>query len=299
MALKNVLSTLKNDGYILKRLDQYLLKMNDKDADRRWDINSPSSASKCSRAIVYSRLGYDSDANSVDARTRRIFDNGTNTHERLQKYMMDEGMLKMDEVPVILDDLAIQGHTDGLLELSKYELGVLEIKTINTNGFSKLVDAKEDHKEQALVYLVCLETRRKWLKDMFKTEEELLEYLVSDEYHTFVSNHYKHVDEGNKFSKAEKLMFKYEQHMKADKLLWGTSRPISKMVFLYEDKNTQEIKEFTVKYDEQAWAVLEEKFRYINKFVSNNEIPPRPEEAKGKSSSICRFCNYKSECFIV
>lgn len=299
MALKNVLSTLKNDGYILKRLDQYLLRMNDRDADRRWDINSPSSASKCSRAIVYSRLGYESDANSVDARTRRIFDNGTSTHERLQKYMMDEGMLKMDEVPVFLDDLDIQGHTDGLLELSKYELGILEIKTINTNGFSKLMDAKEDHKEQALVYLVCLESRRIWLKDRFKKEEELMSYFMSDEYHEFIKSHYTHIDEGAKFSKSEKLMFKYEQHMQADKLLWSTARPISKMVFLYEDKNTQEIKEFTVKYDEGAWRLLEEKFKYINEHVSRQEIPPRPEEAKGKSSSICRFCNFRSECFIV
>lgn len=299
MALKSVLSTLKSEGYIIKKLDQYLLAMNDRDGDRRWDINSPSSASKCPRGIVYSRLGMESDANAIDARTRRIFDNGTETHERLQKYMMDEGMLKMDEVPVFLDRLQIQGHTDGLLELSRYELGILEIKTINTNGFSKLVDAKEEHKEQALVYMVCLEERRKWLKDKFSTEEELMAYLVSEEYHTFIENHYKHMEGGQKFSRGEKLQFKYEQHMKADRLLWNTPRPINKMIFLYEDKNTQELKEFTVKLDEQLWADLEDKFEYINEFVAKKEVPPRPDEAKSKSCNHCRWCNFKTECWIV
>ena len=294
-----MLSTLKNEGYIIKRLDQYLLSLNDRDEDRRWDINSPSSASKCERAIVYSRLGYESDANAIDARTRRILDNGTDTHERLQKYMLDEGMLKMDEVPVFLDRLQIQGHTDGLLELSKYELGILEIKTINTNGFSNLLDARDDHKKQALVYMVCLEERRKWLRDKFSTEDELMSYFISDEYYTFIENHYKHLKGGNKFSREEKLMFKYEQHMKADRLLWNTPRPINKMIFLYEDKNTQELKEFTVKYDEESWANLEAKFKYINEYVAKKEVPPRPDEATSNSCSLCRWCNYKNECWIV
>lgn len=299
MALKDVLSTLKNEGYIIKRLDQYLLSLNDKDEDRRWDINSPSSASKCERAIVYSRMGYKPDANAVDARTRRILDNGTDTHKRLQKYMMDEGMLKMDEVPVFLDRLQIQGHTDGLLELNKYELGILEIKTINTNSFSKLLDARDDHKKQALVYMVCLEERRKWLRSKFSTEDELMSYFVTDEYHNFIENHYKHIKGGNKFSRGEKLMFKYECHMKADRLLWNTPRPINKMIFLYEDKNTQELKEFTVKYDEELWRSLEAKFEYINECVAKKEIPPRPKEATSKSCSLCRWCSYSTECFVV
>lgn len=299
MALKDVFSTLKNEGYIIKKLDQYLLSLNDKDGDRRWDINSPSSASKCERAIVYSRLAYESDANAVDARTRRIFDNGHGMHDRLQKYMMDEGMLKMDEVPVFLDRLQIQGHTDGLLQLSRYELGILEIKSINTNGFSKLYDARDDHKEQALVYMVCLEERRKWLKDKFSTEDELMSYFVTDEYHTFIENHYKHMEGGNHYSRGEKLQFKYEQHMKADRLLWNTPRPINKSIFLYEDKNTQELKEFTVKHDEESWANLEAKFEYINEYVAKKEVPPRPDEATSKSCSLCRWCNYKTECFVV
>lgn len=299
MGLKKIMSTLKRDGYIVKRLDQYLLSMNEKDEDRRWDINSPSSAGKCPRAVVYSRLNYDRDTNSVDARTRRIFDNGTGVHERLQKYMLDSGILAMDEVPLFDDELQIQGHTDGLLNLSKFELGVLEIKSINSNSFSKLVDAKEEHKLQAITYMYCLENRRKWLKDNYETEEALNKYLNSKKYKKFIEDHYKHIKDGSKFSAEEKHQFKLECHQKADRIMWNASRPINKMVFLYENKDNQELKEFTVKYDEEMMATLIEKYEFINDCVFTEEIPPRPKECTSKMCSCARWCSFKLECWIV
>lgn len=299
MGLKKIMSTLKRDGYIVKRLDQYLLSMNEKDADRRWDINSPSSAGKCPRAVVYGRLGYDSDSNSVDSRTRRIFDNGTGVHERLQKYMLDCDILAMDEVPVFDDKLQIQGHTDGLLNLTKFELGVLEIKSINSNSFSRLVDAKEEHKLQAITYMYCLENRRAWLKSTYDSEDELNKYLDSKEYKKFIRDHYKHITDGAKFSAEEKFNFKLKNHQDADKIMWRASRPINKMVFLYENKDNQELKEFTVKYDEEMMNTLIEKYQFINDCVFTNEIPPRPTECKSKSCGTCRWCNYTLECWIV
>lgn len=293
------MTTLKRDGYIVKRLDQYLLSMNDKDGDRRWDINSPSSAGKCPRAVVYSRLNYDRDSNSVDARTRRIFDNGTGVHERLQKYMLDCELLAMDEVPVFDDKLQIQGHTDGLLNLSKFELGVLEIKSINSNSFSKLVDAKEEHKLQAITYMYCLENRRKWLKDNYSTEEELDKYLNSKKYEKFIREHYGHMEDGAKFTAEEKFKFKLECHQKADKIMWNASRPINKMVFLYENKDNQELKEFTVKFDEEMMETLIEKYKYINEHVAEQKIPPRPKECTSKSCYNCKWCSFTLECWIV
>lgn len=297
MALKNLLSTLKNEGYIVKQLDQYLLSMSAKDEDRRYDINSPSSAGACPRGAVFSRLGYERDACSIDAKTRRIFDNGTHTHERLQRYMLDCDILAMDEVPVFDDDYQVQGHTDGLLNLSKHELGILEIKTINTDGYKKLVDAKEEHKLQAFLYLHCLENRRKWLKARFKTQRELIKYLVSKEYIDFVKDHYKHMKDGDKYSADEKFQFKLQCHKNADKILFKAIRPINKVIFLYEDKNTQALKEFCVVRDDEMINDLLDKLEYINDHVERKEIPPRPEEATSKSCGHCRWCNFQSQCF--
>lgn len=293
------MSTMKQEGYIIKKLDQYLLGLNVIDEDRRYDINSPSSAGACPRRVVYSRLGYERDAYSIDAKTRRVFDNGTSTHERLQKYLLNCGLLAMDEVPVFDDEYEVQGHTDGLLNLSKMELGILEIKTINTDGFKKLVDAKEEHKLQALIYMYCLENRRKWLKENHKTEKELESYLDSEEYVEFIRDHYKHLKGGKHYSLEEKFNFKLECHRKSDKLLWRAIRPINKMIFLYEDKNTQELKEFCVKRNDELLEGLLEKYEYINKFVHSKKIPPRPAEATSKNCNHCRWCSFKGECWIV
>lgn len=299
MALKKVLNTLKSDGYIIKKLDQYLFSMNDKDGDRRWDINSPSSAGACARGIVYSRLGIEADVNNVDARTRRIFDNGTFTHIRLQEYMLANGLLAMDEVPVFDDDLQMQGHTDGLLNLSKYELGILEIKSINDSGFKALVDAKEEHKQQAQSYMYCLENRRKFMREQCATEEELNKYLKSKAYVKFIRDHYKHLVDGNKYTAEEKFQFKLECHQKADRILWNCARPINKMVFLYENKNDQDFKEYTVKWNDETIEEMKEKLTYVNKHVAEKKIPPRPELAKNKSCQHCRWCRFRTECWVV
>ena len=198
MALKKLMSTMKQEGYIIKKLDQYLLGLNVIDEDRRYDINSPSSAGACPRSVVYSRLGYERDAYSIDAKTRRVFDNGTSTHERLQKYLLNCGLLAMDEVPVFDDEYEVQGHTDGLLNLSKMELGILEIKTINTDGFKKLVDAKEEHKLQAHLYVLPRE-QEKVAQENHKTEKELESYLDSEEYVELIRDHYKHLKGGKHY----------------------------------------------------------------------------------------------------
>lgn len=297
MALKKLMATMKNDGYIVKKLDQYLLSLNAKDGDRRYDINSPSSAGRCIRSLVYGRLDYERDSNSIDSRTRRIFDNGTFTHERLQKYMLDCKILEMDEVPVFDLEYQIQGHTDGLLRLMKSELGILEIKSINSNGFSKLIDAKAEHKLQASVYMYCLENRRKYLRTNYKTSEEFESYITSTEYKTFIHSLYSHMKGGEKFSLEDKLKFKFECHQKSDILLWETIRPISKMVFLYENKDTQELKEFIVKWDDELIDKLMQDYKLINEYVANTKIPPRPTEAKSKSCTTCRWCDFKSTCF--
>lgn len=297
MGLKRLMKTCKEEGYVLKKLDRYLLKMNDKDIDRRYDINSPSSAGACPRSIAYSRLGYEPD-DSVDARTRRIFDNGTHTHIRLQRYLLDEGILAMDEVPVFYDDLQIQGHTDGLLTISKFEGAILEIKSINNEQFTKLIDAKEEHKVQAQVYMYCLEMRRLYLRERFSSNKELEDYLNSEEYVEFIRNHYKHLKDGEKYTAEEKFNFKLNCHKEADRLVFVLSRPINKMVFVYENKNNQEIKEYCVKWNQEFVDDIIEKFTEINEAVLAKKLPTRPEGVT-KSCSTCRWCKFKSTCFVI
>lgn len=313
MALANILNSMKNEGYILKDLDMYLMSISDKDSDRRWDINSPSMASQCCRAIYYSRTNTASGSGVNDPRSMRILDNGTHVHLRLQEYLKAQGMLLMDEVPVVDEKLQIMGHSDGILALgeTKYlinpssviiknmpkEIGVLEIKSINTNNFSALITAKDEHKVQAQVYMNSLEKQRLFLKDHYDSEKKFEAYMKSRKTLIHYRSLYGHLKNGAKFTREQKIMHSVDQHMWLDKLLWNTSRPVGKIIFLYENKNDQTIKEFCIKKDAKLLKELEEKFEYINDCVVTKKLPDR--EGTSKSCTVCRWCRFKDTCFVL
>ena len=297
MALKSLFNAMKREGYIIKDLDLYLLSLNEEDNDRAINVNAPSQIGKCLRQRYYARTQATRDSNAIDARTRRIFDNGTKTHERLQHYLAEQGMLLMDEIPVINDSYIIQGHTDGLIAVSKLEKAILEIKSINSNGFSQLKDAKEEHKQQGLSYVYCVEERRKFLHQHYDSLEDLeadKAYLMKT-----YAKYYQHLKDGRKHTREEKIQFQCELHFKMDCILMQTTVPITKVVFLYENKDNQELKEYCIssreaKSQEILSTVLED-CDTLNEYVAKGKLPPRCSSTK--SSMDCRFCPYAIECW--
>ena len=240
MGLMNVFNIMKKEGYVVKDLDTYLLSLNKEENDRAIDINAPSSAGGSLRASYYARKQYERDNNAIYPRTRRIFNNGDGVHARLQGYLEDMGMLLMPEVPLRNNQYNIQGHTDGFLKISNNEVAILEIKSINDRGFALLKDAREDHKDQAFVYSFCAEERRKELQSLYPTQ---LDYDNSlNERVAKYKSYFTHLKSGNKYTKEEKLAKKVQDHIKADDILYTTLMPVNKVIFIYENKNTQEIK---------------------------------------------------------
>lgn len=296
MSLKNIFDSMKKEGLVTAPLDEYLFTKANEPNDRAINVNAPSQAGKCNRANYYMRMQYDKDG-SIDPRTQRIFDNGTYTHERLQTYLLDMELLAMDEVPLINDEYNIQGHTDGFLQLSN-EVAILEIKSINDNQFGQLKDAKEEHKKQGLIYLYCAEERRKFLHRTYKTVKEF-----NDSWETryrYFEFHYQHMKSGSKYTREEKIKNEVMLNMLSDNILFYTENPITKVVFLYENKNNQELKEFVVERNITTEPILKEvldDYAFLNNCVVMQEKPDRPQGAT-KSCQMCRWCSYKNECFI-
>ena len=286
---------MKKEGYVTAPLDQYLFEQANKPNDRAVNVNAPSQAGKCNRANYYMRKQYPSDG-SIDPRTQRIFDNGSYTHERLQTYLLEMELLYMDEVPLINDEYHIQGHTDGFINLTD-EVAILEIKSINDNQFNQLRDAKEEHKRQGLVYLYCAEERRKFLHRTYKTVEEFnASWVTRFEY---FEKHYQHMKDGRKYTRKQKIRNEVLLNMLADNILFYTDKPITKVIFLYENKNNQELKEYVVERNMTTEPLLTEvleDYKYLNDCCENDEIPPR--EGTSKSCNTCRWCGYKNECYI-
>lgn len=288
---------MKKEGYIIKPLELYLLGLEAKDSDRAINVNAPSAVGSCLRSRFYSRTGAPCDPYSVDPRTRRIFDNGTGVHERLQGYLEACNILLMREVPIINDEYNIQGHTDGIIKLSETELGVLEIKSINSRSCGELKAEKPDHRKQGLIYLYSLESLRKYLQDRYPTEEKFNKSLFARRRR--YAKYYQHLNDGSKFTRDEKIKFQVDLCCQRDKLLYHCKTPLTKVIFLYENKDTQDLKEYCVSTnDPQSKELLKEMFEefvYLNDVVDKGEIPPRC--ASSKSDNACRWCNYKTECW--
>lgn len=296
MALKDMFSAMKKEGYITKPLDRYLFEQANKPNDRAVNVNAPSQAGNCNRANYYMRMQYEGDG-TIDPRTQRIFDNGTYTHERLQAYMIDMGLLIMDEVPLLNEKYNIQGHTDGFLDLDG-EVAILEIKSINDNGFNQLKDAKDEHKCQGLVYLYCAEERRLWLHEHYKSVAEFNESY--EERYAYYEAHYQHMKSGRKFTREQKIKNEVLLNMLSDNVLFYTDKPITKVVFLYENKNNQELKEFVVERSLATEPILTgvlDNYAELNRCCETHTVPPR--EGTSKSCNMCRWCSYKNECYVM
>ena len=296
MSIKTMFQAMKKEGYVTAPLDRYLFEQANRPNDRAVNVNAPSQAGKCNRANYYMRMQYDSDG-SIDPRLQRIFDNGTYTHERLQTYLTEMELLAMDEVPIINDEFNIQGHTDGFLNLDD-EIGILEIKSINDNQFGQLRDAKEEHKKQGLIYLYCAEERRLFLHRAYKTSEEFnASWETRYRYFEFK---YQHIKGGRKYTREQKIKNEVMLNMLADNILFYTDKPITKVIFLYENKNNQELKEFVVERNMTTEPILQqvlEDYEYLNRCCASDTIPQR--EGTSKSCNTCRWCNFKNECWIV
>lgn len=290
---------MKREGYVIKDLDRYLLSLSGSDSDRAIDVNAPSQIGKCLRERYYARIGEEPDNITIEPRTRRIFDNGTKTHERLQEYLKEQGMLLADEIPVISDEYNIQGHTDGILKLSAVELAILEIKSIKDRNFNELRCAKDEHIKQGLSYIFCIENRRKYLRETYESLEDFEAEAEKNSRYNYYASKYQHLKDGSKYTREEKIAFQCNLHNAIDTILVQTKIPITKAVFLYENKDNQELKEFCVSTkDPESSKILDEVLKeceYLNKCVEEGEIPNRC--GTSKSCNECRWCNYKIACY--
>ena len=295
MSLNNLFQSVKQEGYIIKPLDFFLEKQANADNDRAVDVNAPSQAGQCMRHNYYMRKQYDSDGD-IGARTQRIFDNGTYTHERIQNYLLEMNLLICDEVPLLNEEYNIQGHTDGFLDLPEDEVAILEIKSINDNQFNQLKDAKEEHKKQGLIYLYCAEERRQQLRSKYKTLEEF--YASQEERAEYYRSKYQHMKGGRKFTREQKIQHEVDLNLICDDILFRTEKPITKVIFLYENKNTQDMKEYCVERstvtEHTLTGVLNE-YQALNEYCEEDELPPR--EGTSKSCQTCRWCQYSLECW--
>lgn len=119
----------------------------------------PSYGYECKRRWVLLFRGAECET-KIDARTKRIFDNGHDVHARWRGYFRDTlGILIDAEVEISIDDpVPIRGHADGIINWGGRKL--YELKSISPWRFDwRKAYNKPDAKtyQQAQLYLYCLD----------------------------------------------------------------------------------------------------------------------------------------------
>lgn len=272
------ISKPQTKGVLIKAIEDYLSSVKVGE-DRGHGWNSPSSVGGCLRSSYFSRTKVPPDFPSNDPRLQRIFDNGTGVHVRLQDYLKGNGILKEDEAPLFNLQHLIMGTTDGLLLIDN-TLAVLEIKSINSFAFSSLKDAKPEHKLQASIYMYCLNEMRKSLLRGGRAE---LESAYLKKLGTFLRD-------GNLYTKEQKIERQFKAFCRTLDLLELYPKPLTQVVFLYENKDTQELKEFVVEDDGSISKEALQKFDHLNYCVENKVIP------SASKTYICNGCRYRKVC---
>lgn len=123
--------------------------------ERKTGCFHPSAISGCLRKLYDSYLLETTVAPEGNPGLSRIFDNGKHVHLRIQDYLKESGILIMDEVEFYDEDFEICGSADGIINIGG-SLGIIEIKSINSDGFLSMIKPKNEHIEQLNVYMYAL-----------------------------------------------------------------------------------------------------------------------------------------------
>ena len=140
----------KSDIWLNDILDEYLKGTM---SPPRAGVFHPSTLSnRCDRAVwlVYHGKMV---ASPLEAVTQRIFQNGDYLERRVEKWFSNLGILMGREIPVKFEFPSMSGRIDFLIRHEKYGIHPIELKSINTSGFSKLTKPKPEHEMQLQMYL--------------------------------------------------------------------------------------------------------------------------------------------------
>ena len=101
---------------------------------------------------------------------------------------------------------------------------------------------------------------------------------------------------------AEDIWFEinrpFPSHMRQGQLYLWLSWPLyEQIVFIYEFKPTQQVKEFVVEYNKSFIAPLLETARSVTSGVAAGLPPDRPSWAEGPDGKVCTSCEYRRTCW--
>jgi CRISPR/Cas system-associated exonuclease Cas4 (RecB family) len=282
----------KAPNLVLGDVQEFLLKRSTAPSDRRQDVVHPSEMAKsdwCLRETVYRLQGNEPKSTGNSFTLENIFDEGHSIHDKWQQRFWDMGILGGDwrciqckhrwsdtspqgcpeckagasflrylEVPLDAEDShRTVGHEDGAFPHLK---ALLEIKTIGEGT------VRFDNPEILAKHTHELDGRK--IIDMKGVWKSITGPFPS------------HIRQTMIYLFIARLM----------------GMDVDKVVFIYEFKATQEVKEFVLKYNERLANRLMDKALTVKKHAEEGTLPDRFEGAR-KDRRPCSNCPFKELCW--
>ena len=158
---------------MLKELiDQFYLE-NQKNRDQtKFYITD---AGKCPRAVFFKFKN--APREPMDARILRIFERGENIHRSIFNILYRLRLGVVTEIPIPSQEI-ISGRADAILCIGNQNY-VLDIKSINSMLFRKLVEPKEENVFQVQLYMHFFNITKAILLYIDKDQQEMKEFFVN------------------------------------------------------------------------------------------------------------------------
>lgn len=290
-SLKNLKDTYKRSDVLLPKIERHVLKKAQQPTSRRSDIMHPSEMAKatwCGRHDYYRIIGepVNYKGRSPSFRLENVFDYGHSVHAKYQRWLREMGVLwgkwvckscgypwmgvspdecplcnktkiKYLEVPLEDSSILISGHSDGIV-LDSEKNRMIEIKTV---GISTL-------RFEAFALFNRYQTEQ-------MTPDELW-FLIKRPFAT-------HIRQGQIY-----LHLARQQYPELN---------IDEIIFIYEWKPTQEVKEFVVQYNPDLISKILETAEAVTEAVQAGSPPDRPAWAESPEEKVCKSCEYRSTCW--
>ena len=157
---------------MLKELiDQFYLDNQKNKEQTRFYITD---AGKCPRAVFFKFKN--AAREPIDARIMRIFEHGENIHRSIFNILYRLRLGVVTEIPIPSQEI-ISGRADAILCIGN-ENYVLDIKSMNSMIFRKLLAPKEENIYQIQLYMHFFNIKKSILLYIDKDQQEMKEFFV-------------------------------------------------------------------------------------------------------------------------
>lgn len=292
-SLKNLKDTYKRSDVLLPKIERHVLKKAQEPTTRRSDVMHPSEMAKttwCGRHDYYRIIGepINFKGRSPSFRLENVFDYGHSVHAKYQRWLREMGILWGQWVCKDCGFIWF-GTADSAEECSlchkkriKYMEVPLEDKSLMISGHSDGVVCDADGDRMIEIKTVGISTLRFEAFALFNRYQT--EQLTPEELWFSIKRPFgTHIRQGQIYLHLAQKRY--------------PELSINEIVFIYEWKPTQDVKEFVVQYNPDSISKILDTARIVSESVEAGEPPARPPWAESPEEKVCKSCEYRTVCW--